>query len=813
MLENAGLINMSKAYCILCLDLTPPTSSKFETTTEVEISTLSHLLVPSLDIKHLNETCLLCEKCSIHFHQTVEIRQEISKLEDQIAKKVDVMRTTILNSEQKKQICWNNEDKEFGSILRMRQYFFPFTTDENDDELEIKTEPENCPDFQDTEAVRNWHVIDGITTTATNNSDLKFDPPSSDEEDASSSFSGLPDPLLVPSTRKRTIPSSTVQKSAKSSRMPNTFSHQNDDDSSSEHEQSENNDCTDRDEDWTEELEEGNEPASHQCTKCGKIVSKKGYLTTHSRRPHPHIRLHKGEKPFKCDHCEEAFIDTAAKQSHTVRVHLVHHRQKCDLCEKTFISHWALLSHVNNVHKRIRKTKCVTCGDTFIDAAALQSHRIQEHGDDPLTCEECGAKYISIGGLKRHKLKHSGVKSETCHLCDARFLTKQELQKHEFSHSDVRNFVCNHCGRAFKQSGQFRRHLNRVHKEKLPSSSKPRGKLRFNMSKKYCILCLDLTPPTSSKFKTTTKVEISTLSRLLVPCPEIKHENETCTLCDECALNYHQIVDIRQEISKLEDQIAQNVDVMRTALVNSEPKKEICGNNEDEEFGNVLKMREQFFPFATDGNDNELEIKTEQDENCADFQDTEAEATQNWQVIDGITTTTNDDSNFDPPSSDDGDESSSSFCILPDPLLLRSTRKRKIPPQTVQKPVKRGRRPTTRSRPKDDDDSSSEEEEESENDYDNDDKDEDWTEELEEGNEPVSNQCTKCGTELCDARFWTKEDLQQHKLSHSDVRNFVCNHCGRGFKVRSNFARHLDTVHKEKLPARGRPKAKFKSTA
>ncbi|XP_021965558.1 gastrula zinc finger protein XlCGF26.1 [Folsomia candida] len=612
MLENAGLINMSKAYCILCLDLTPPTSSKFETTTEVEISTLSHLLVPSLDIKHLNETCLLCEKCSIHFHQTVEIRQEISKLEDQIAKKVDVMRTTILNSEQKKQICWNNEDKEFGSILRMRQYFFPFTTDENDDELEIKTEPENCPDFQDTEAVRNWHVIDGITTTATNNSDLKFDPPSSDEEDASSSFSGLPDPLLVPSTRKRTIPSSTVQKSAKSSRMPNTFSHQNDDDSSSEHEQSENNDCTDRDEDWTEELEEGNEPASHQCTKCGKIVSKKGYLTTHSRRPHPypcsqcsftfvtirerithqerehetptappqcvicakkfrrvidlekhmvikhetdeknftctkcgkgfsleanfqrhsllhefeaerplvctvcdtrfakqdlldkhkrshdklpcelcdatfasrpllerHIRLHKGEKPFKCDHCEEAFIDTAAKQSHTVRVHLVHHRQKCDLCEKTFISHWALLSHVNNVHKRIRKTKCVTCGDTFIDAAALQSHRIQEHGDDPLTCEECGAKYISIGGLKRHKLKHSGVKSETCHLCDARFLTKQELQKHEFSHSDVRNFVCNHCGRAFKQSGQFRRHLNRVHKEKLPSSSKPRGKLRF----------------------------------------------------------------------------------------------------------------------------------------------------------------------------------------------------------------------------------------------------------------------------------------------------------------------------------------------
>jgi uncharacterized C2H2 Zn-finger protein len=51
------------------------------------------------------------------------------------------------------------------------------------------------------------------------------------------------------------------------------------------------------------------------CTFCGKIFQRTGDLKRH-------IRSHTGEKPYKCDMCEMAFVQSAHLKRHQQRTHV-----------------------------------------------------------------------------------------------------------------------------------------------------------------------------------------------------------------------------------------------------------------------------------------------------------------------------------------------------------------------------------------------------------------------------------------------------------------------------------------------------------
>ena len=189
----------------------------------------------------------------------------------------------------------------------------------------------------------------------------------------------------------------------------------------------------------TSSCESSHKP-DHSCPVCGTVLSRNYYVR--------HMRMHTGERPFKCDNCDKCY------------------KQKKNL-----------VRHVESFHNRRKGYICKTCNKSFSTPFALERH--VKGNCKVFQCRLCSKKFKTKYSLKKHvnrckrrcKNKNSKVSNLAappelykCHVqnCDKKFSKIWNLKQHQKMHVQPQN-VCPICTKPFTYKSNLRLHMRNKH--------------------------------------------------------------------------------------------------------------------------------------------------------------------------------------------------------------------------------------------------------------------------------------------------------------------------------------------------------------
>ncbi|KAF9517981.1 hypothetical protein BS47DRAFT_1338851 [Hydnum rufescens UP504] len=136
--------------------------------------------------------------------------------------------------------------------------------------------------------------------------------------------------------------------------------------------------------------------------------------------------------------------------------------------DKSLTSKQKVLRHLQS-HTGHRPFKCDHCNQYFSESATLQQHLRRHTNERPYICDYpgCGKAFAITGALTIHKRVHSGEKPFKCTYCDRSFAESSNLSKHLRTHTGARPYACveDGCGKRFARPDQLSRHQS-VHRKR-----------------------------------------------------------------------------------------------------------------------------------------------------------------------------------------------------------------------------------------------------------------------------------------------------------------------------------------------------------